>query len=335
MKKIFIRIRSLLKLFLLLSTAILIIISIFAIVFKPIYSVTLNGEHIGYCKDKVKLQNRINDYMENGDESTDNKNLAFISIDHMPSYKMCLLKRGITTNDDEIFKEIVKDGVCYYKYYAIVDDDDEKVYVSSFEKAEKVIKELKNKESNNIKDLSIIEKYETKLKKLTNVDKAVSKLYERKPVVRVASSSSYSSRGGVATGRHMSSSKINLGISLSRPISGRISSRFGAMSRVRSGAHTGLDISAPYGTRIKAAAAGRVVFAGYKGAYGNMIAIDHGKGVMTYYAHCSSLKASVGTYVSQGTVIAAVGSTGNSTGNHLHLEVRVNGVAYNPQNYLY
>ena len=161
----------------------------------------------------------------------------------------------------------------------------------------------------------------------------MSKLYEAKPVVRVASR--VTSRGGVSTSRNMSNSKVNLGISLIKPVSGTISSRFGAMSSIRSGAHTGLDIAAPYGTRIKAAAAGKVAFAGYKGAYGNMIAIDHGNGVMTYYCHCSSLKASVGQKVSQGTVIAAVGSTGNSTGNHLHLEIRVNGVAYNPQNYLY
>jgi hypothetical protein len=312
-------------------TAIFLILGVFAIVFKPIYSVTLNGKHIGYCKDKVKLQNRISTYMEKGDES--NKNLAFVSIDNMPTYKMCLLKRGLTTNDDEIFNTIIKDGVAYYKYYAIVENDDEKLYVSDFEKAEKIIKKLKNKDSNNISDLSIIEKYDTKLKKFTDVDTAVAKLYERKPIVRVARS--YSSSGSVATGRNLSSSKINLGISLARPLSGRISSRFGSVSRVRSGAHTGLDISAPYGTRIKAAASGKVAFAGYKGAYGNMIAIDHGHGVMTYYAHCSSLKVSVGTYVSQGSIIAAVGSTGNSTGNHLHLEVRVNGIAYNPQNYLY
>ncbi len=66
-----------------------------------------------------------------------------------------------------------------------------------------------------------------------------------------------------------------------------------------------------------------------------MVAISHGNGVQTYYAHCSKLYVSVGDKVSQGSSIAAVGSTGNSTGNHLHLEIRVNGVAYNPQNYLY
>ena len=333
MKKLFIKIRSIVNLCLLVFIALLLILGVFIVLYKPIYSVTLNGELIGYCKDKTKLQTRINNYMENGNETTENSNLAFISVDNMPTYKMCLLKRDITTNDDEIFNTIIKDGVSYYKYYAITEDDEEKLYVSDFETAEKIIKKLKNKDSNNIKDLSIVEKYETELKKFTNVDTAVSKLYEEKPFVRVASR--VTSRSGVSTSRNMSQSKVNLGISLTKPISGSVSSRFGAMSRIRSGAHTGLDISAPYGTKIKAAAAGTVVFSGYKGAYGNMIAIDHGNGVMTYYGHCSRLTASVGQKVSQGTVIAAVGSTGNSTGNHLHLEIRVNGIAYNPQNYLY
>ena len=335
MKKIFIQIRTLVKFALLITISIFLILGVVAIIYKPIYSVTLNGEVIGYCKDKSKLQTRINNYMEHGDESTENSNLAFISIDKLPSYKMCLLKRGINTNDEEIFNTVIKDGIPYYKYYAILDDDDEKIYVSNFEKAEKIIKILKEKESNNIKEISIIEKYEKNLKDFTDVDTAVSKLYEKKTIAKVASTRNYSSGGRVSTARNMSRSKINLGVSLSKPISGTISSRFGSMSRVRSGAHTGLDIAAPYGTKIKAAAPGKVVFAGYKGAYGKMIAIDHGNGVMTYYGHCSSLIASVGQKVSQGTVIAAVGSTGNSTGNHLHLEIRVNGVAYNPQNYLY
>mgnify|MGYP000106149234 FL=1 len=66
-----------------------------------------------------------------------------------------------------------------------------------------------------------------------------------------------------------------------------------------------------------------------------MIVISHGNGIETYYGHCSKLYVEVGDKVSQGETIAAVGSTGNSTGPHLHLEIRVNGVAYNPQNYVY
>ena len=101
------------------------------------------------------------------------------------------------------------------------------------------------------------------------------------------------------------------------------------------GAHTGLDIAAPKGTSIKAAASGTVIHAGWKGSLGNLVIISHGNGVQTYYGHCSKLIAKVGQKVSQGQVIAKVGSTGNSTGNHLHFEVRKNGVLYNPQNYVY
>ena len=238
MKKIFIQIRTLVKFAVLVTISIFLILGVVAVVYKPIYSVTLNGKVIGYCKDKRKLQARISNYMEHGDNSTENTNLAFVSLDKLPSYKMCLLKRGIETNDDEIFNIVTNGGVSYYKYYAITDDDDEKLFVSDFDKAEKILKTLKNKESNNIKDLSIIEKYEPKLKKFTDVDNAVSTLYERKPI-RVASRGGNSVRGGVSTSRNMSSSKINLGISLSKPVYGTISSRFGAMSRVRSGAHTG------------------------------------------------------------------------------------------------
>ena len=84
-------------------------------------------------------------------------------------------------------------------------------------------------------------------------------------------------------------------------------------------------------------AAGTVVTAsyGYNGGYGNYIVISHGNGVQTAYGHCNSLSVSVGQKVSQGQLIGTVGNTGNSTGNHLHLEIRVNGVAQNPQNYLY
>lgn len=336
MKKILIKLRTLTKFSLLIFISIFLIVGAVFLIYKPIYSVSLNGKLLGYSANKSKLQSRITNYIENGDEEKEKGNLAFVSIENMPTYKMCLLKRGITTNDDEIFDTVKKTGIPYYKYYAILDDEDEKLYVESFETAEAIVSELKKKDSNNINDISIIEKYETKLKKFTSKEKAVVKLYEKKPVViaKAKSTKTYSS-GSVSTARNMSYSKVRLGISLARPISGTISSRFGAMSRIRSGAHTGLDIAAPYGTSVKAAAAGKVVFAGYKGAYGKMIAIDHGNGVMTYYGHCSSLIASVGQKVSQGTVIARVGSTGNSTGNHLHLEIRVNGVAYNPQNYVY
>lgn len=116
------------------------------------------------------------------------------------------------------------------------------------------------------------------------------------------------------------------------PASGRLSSNYGA----RWGrTHKGIDIAGSYGSNIVAADGGTVVYAGYNsGGYGYLIKIDHGNGYQTYYGHNSRLLVSVGDKVAQGTVIAKMGSTGRSTGNHCHFEIRKNGTAVNPLSYL-
>ena len=120
------------------------------------------------------------------------------------------------------------------------------------------------------------------------------------------------------------------------PASGRISSAFGDRSSPTEGAstnHKGIDIPAPSGSSIVAAADGKVVISTYSYSAGNYIMIDHGGGYSTLYAHASSLAVSKGQQVSRGQTIAYVGSTGNSTGPHLHFEIRVNGVRKNPFNW--
>ena len=345
MRKIFIKIRTSLKLIILISIATFLISGAVAFFYKPIYSVTLDGKLIGYCREKIALQTKIDEYIEYGDGGS--SNIAFVQIDNLPIYKLCLGKREIQTNDDEIFDIIKNTGVTYYKYFAILEDNEEKLYVSNFEIAEKVVTTLREKESTNIDSLQILEKYETELKEFVTDEQAIATLYKEKvvveqPKVTVASTNKVtttrnSSSGGekVSTSTNISQSKVSLGITLIKPVSGTISSRFGARSSIRSSAHTGLDIATAKGTPISAAASGTVAFAGYKGSYGYLVVISHGNGVQTYYGHCSQLYVSAGDKVSQGSKIAAVGSTGNSTGPHLHFEVRVNGMAYNPQNYVY
>ncbi len=121
-----------------------------------------------------------------------------------------------------------------------------------------------------------------------------------------------------------------------QPVSGIITSRYGENNlRIRSSSHKGLDIAAKSGTPIKVVSDGTVTFAGSSGSYGNLVKIDHGNGVETWYAHTSKIYVQEGQQVKAEEVIAAVGSTGNSTGPHLHFEIRIDGNVVNPQNYLY
>ena len=120
------------------------------------------------------------------------------------------------------------------------------------------------------------------------------------------------------------------------PVNGRFSSPFGYRVHPISGKrkfHMGQDIAASTGTPIKAAGNGKVIYAGYRGGYGNCLIIDHGGGVATLYGHCSRLFVGNGAFVKTGQHIAAVGSTGYSTGPHLHWEVRINGKPVNPMGY--
>jgi murein DD-endopeptidase MepM/ murein hydrolase activator NlpD len=118
---------------------------------------------------------------------------------------------------------------------------------------------------------------------------------------------------------------------------GMISSGFGFRSDPFTGAaamHTGLDFRGPIGSPIHAAAKGRVSFVGQRSGYGNVVEVSHGNGLLTRYAHMSAFRARVGEDVQAGDVIGLIGSSGRSTGPHLHFEVRINDRAVNPRPFL-
>lgn len=121
------------------------------------------------------------------------------------------------------------------------------------------------------------------------------------------------------------------------PASGRFTSPFGyrihPISRTRR-MHTGIDIANSSGTNIAASQNGKVIFTGYQGSYGKLIVIRHANGMETAYAHLSRISVSVGDTVTQGQSIGKMGSTGGSTGSHLHFEIRKNGTAVDPMSYL-
>lgn len=295
--------------------------------YRPMYSVTLNGEFIGYTTNKSALQKRINEYIESENEN----NIAFIDVQNLPEYSLCLLRKENKTNDDEIFELVKNSGTTYYEYYAILLKDKEKYYVSTKKEAEAIIDKLKDKKSTNIDDIAYTQIHSTELKEFSDKDKVVTALFV-KPKVVVASNG-YSKYYGQKIVTSAKPSATVQGIGLIKPCSGTITSRYGP----RWGStHKGLDIAASLGTTIAAAAGGKVTFSGWDNyGLGYCVKIDHGNGVVTVYGHCSKLYVKAGQTVAQGEAIAAMGSTGNSTGSHLHLEIRLNGVAQNPQLYLY
>ena len=170
LKKGIIHIRTGMRLTILLAIALFIVMSAILIFYKPIYAVNYNGEFLGYVNSKGQLQTKINEYIKTG--NGDN-NVAFVQIEKMPQYDMCLLKRDMQTNDEEIYNKIVNTGVSYYKYYTILLNGEAKYYLATYEEAESVINKLKEKNSNNINKISMVEKYDTNLVEFASVDACV------------------------------------------------------------------------------------------------------------------------------------------------------------------
>ena len=247
----------------------------------------------------------------------------------MPTYELKLVDRTEKTNEDEIIVALQKNMEITYKYYEIASQNEVIDSVDTLEDAETVVESLKEENLDKELNLSIIEKNtenaeEIKTNSVEVAKENITSAINNKTITAI-NKDEVNTREGVVNG-------IKLAV---MPVSGTISSRYGASSRIRVSTHTGLDIACTTGTPIKVTADGTVTFAEYNGSYGNLIKVDHGNGVETWYAHCSKLIATVGQTVNAGDVIALVGSTGNSTGPHLHLEVRINGTHVNPQNYIY
>lgn len=291
------------------------IIAIVLIKYKPMYEVKISGEEIGYIENKKALNETIKDSVEN----CNIKNAEKVELTANPEYELKLVEKTKESNESEIIIALQKELDITYKYYEIASNEEVIEKVDSLETAETI--------ANDIKEISDGEQILTINEKTTkNVEKMNTNTLE-------AAKENIIEKLEIDTTEAISN--IN-GIKIATlPISGTISSRYGAVSNIRSSTHTGLDIAASIGTPIKVVANGTVTFAAYNGSYGYLVKVDHGNGVETWYAHTSKMYVTADQEVKAGDVIAAVGNTGNSTGPHLHLEVRINGQHVNPQKYLY
>ncbi len=296
---------------------------------KPMYRVSISGTELGYVQNKEALEEKVKKSILESEE----KNVDSIDIKTIPEYKLTFVDKALETKEEEIVNTVKQDVTITYKYYDLALNNEKVESVNTLEEAEKLVNSIKEENQGEELDLSIIEKYTQKEEEVTtkqNLEIAKNDIQSK-----ITKKMEDIQKQKEEEERINRMPEIN-GIKLAYvPISGIITSRYGVSSRIRSFDHTGLDIAASTGTPIKVVASGTVTCASYRGSYGKVVKVDHGNGLETWYAHTSKMYVEVGEKVEAGEVIAAVGSTGNSTGPHLHFEVRINGEHVNPQNYLY
>ena len=297
--------------------------TVILIKYKPVYKVKLSGEELGYVKNIEAFGETVKENIVN----SNNKNIDSIEMTKNPEFELKLVDRNETTNEKEVIEKIEENVDVTYKYYEIALENKKIEQVNTLEEAQELINNIKEEKSEDI-DLSVVEKYTNNEEEVQTKELEIAKNEAQEKIAEIEKQKEIEEEEA----RIPSVNGIKLAV---KPVSGTISSRYGVSSSLRRSTHTGLDIAAPSGTPIKAVSNGTVTSASYNGAYGNLVKVDHGNGVETWYAHTSKMYVSVGQKISAGDIIAAVGSTGNSTGPHLHLEIRINGQHVNPQNYLY
>lgn len=302
--------KEILKIFNLCLISFGFIIAIVLIKYRPVYEVKISDTSVGYIQNKKAFEEIIENYIENYEA----KNVKNVELEEKPKLELKLVNKTQETNESEVTIALQKELKITYEYYEIALNNEVLATVDTMEEAQEIVAEA------NDEKLTITEKNTENIEEVntTTLDVAKSTVMKTEE-----------------TTEETSIANIN-GVKIaSVPVTGVVSSRYGSVSSLRVSTHTGLDIAAPYGTAIKAVADGTVTFAAYSGSYGYLVKIDHGNGVETWYGHTSKMYVKAGEKVNAGDTIAAVGSTGNSTGNHLHLEIRINGKHVNPQKYLY
>ena len=324
----------------LVATGTALVVTIVCIKYKPAYKVTLAGEYLGVVESKEIVDNRIDKFLNDN-----SGNVAYREITAMPEYEYKLMSRNVKTEEAKVVAAVQGKVNTTYRYYAVTVDGETKGILNSEQEANEVINKIKVDLMEGVNfDIGMAEVFTNE--KNTSTDVEVTNTLNSIKLAKEDAYKKEQEQAKTAAKRRMlaqarttvptSGISGNLqGMNLVIPVNGTVTSRFGTVSSIRSSSHTGLDISTSRGSGIRPIANGTVVFASYKGSYGNLVIIDHGNGVQSYYAHCNALYVSNGQAVDTNSVIAAVGSTGNSTGPHLHLEIRINGVPVNPQSYIY
>jgi murein DD-endopeptidase MepM/ murein hydrolase activator NlpD len=294
------------------------------------YQVYMNGKPLAYVKNKEDFYN-----VEKNIEKDLEKRFGKVTLKDDITFKEVSIKSENIADSSTIKNSIIKNSRTSIPTVLMKSDGREVGVLANESEMIKVLDIIKNEYKEKDKDGTFklnnritYVKQDTNIKDTSTIEDAI-KIIKENPSNPLICFSKEKEANGVQNVSLSRSSSVTSFVSF--PSKGTITSPFG----MRWGKmHNGIDIGAPMGDPIHAAMDGKVVYAKWEDGYGKVIKIDHGVGVQTVYGHCSNIDVNEGQQVKKGENIGKVGSTGNSTGPHVHFEVRVDGAPQDPIKYL-
>ncbi|MDD2628445.1 MAG: M23 family metallopeptidase [Clostridia bacterium] len=297
-------------------------------IYKPMYRAKINDNIVGYFKTEAEFDEIFKVIAD--EKKVDGLDVK-VYLDSDPEFELSYIRKN-KLEEQNLYTEVREIAKTEYTVYNVMVKDKTEMTFSSKESAEAYVTDLKK----NTKGVEIAVKAEkiAEINSLTDTAKA-KEIYtnlvsrykpEEKKVVRKK-----------VTQKTTASAKYNgtsTAVSTNASVSGGIKPASGTYTQYYKSSHRGIDIASKSGTPIYAYKAGKVIYAKWQASYGYLVKIDHGDGVITYYAHLSAFNVKEGNSVVAGQKIAEMGSTGWSTGPHLHFEIRVNNVPINPYPYI-
>ncbi len=303
--------------------------------YRPVYEVSYGGENLGYIGSKKNLQKNIDNYLKYGDS----ENVGYVILKEKPEYTFKFAKKDVETKDEQVYAYIKDKCDVYYKVYAVQSNDEEVCRVETLAMAQEIVDKANEEQKKFTKKatLTISEAYEKEVETSTDIELAVADIIAPVKKLNAEITKVYNTPAAatvvskeILDAMREDNRELHFSIPVQTYV---ITSRYG-WRRNGTEFHTGIDYAAAIGTPIYASEDGIVTCAQWKGNYGYLVKIQHTGGFETYYAHNSRFAVNVGDEVKKGDLIAYMGSTGRSTGPHVHFEIRYNGSHFNPEDVL-
>ena len=294
--------------------------------YKPAVKTYINGKFIGYFTSEQNFDEVYNNLVTEKQNTDSN---VKVYLESEPTFETSYIKNQLLL-DQNVYTNLRDELKTEYTIYNVAVNEEIKMTFGSKDEANKYAEKLKS-EVSKLK-VEVKEEKKEELENITTIERAdaiLKDIVDRNKPVEKPKYTYYNAYANATAPTIGAASVAATGSGVWPTVERRVNCHYMGYA-----GHTGIDIGGAIGTAIYAYRSGTVTFSGWGTGYGKYIKIDHGGGMVTYYAHCSELLVSAGQKVNEGQMICKIGMTGYTTGPHLHFEIRLNGVPVNPYPYI-